>query len=1218
MQSNNFNKKVKNIRREYNRLVADETLEDYSLRYAPKSFRKFSELLIANTAIGSISFLALEAIGASIAISYGFTTAFWAILTASIIIFLTAIPISYHAARYNIDIDLITRSAGFGYVGSTITSLIYASFSFIFFALEAAIMAQALELYFGLPLAWGYLLSSIIIMPLVFYGVTLINKLQLWTQPIWIIMMVAPFIAVLVQEPQAVETFLNFKGTISTNAEFNTYYFGFAIGISLSLIAQIGEQVDYLRFMPPLTRQNRLKWWSSMLIAGPGWIILGFLKQIGGILLAGLVLLAGFSLHEAKTPIQMYYVGYQYIFDNPEIALAAATFFVVVSQIKINVTNAYAGSLAWSNFFSRVTHSHPGRVVWMVFNIGIALLLMELGLFDALQKVLGLYSNVAIAWIGAITADLVINKPLGLSPKIIEFKRAYLFNINPVGVGSMGIASVISIISFMGFFGDMAMSYSSIIAMLLAFILSPLIAYMTNGKYYIARPNEIQKTDNTHYLCGICDNEYEKEDMGHCPLHNVNICSLCCSLDSLCHDYCKKDGEKSLHNKIGDFIGALFLGKISKKASLRIFDFLGLTFILLFIVFISFWMVYSSDIDKLSQETFAYVQSSFKILFLIISILASILIWWILLTHENRVLAEDELEEQNEILKQAQLKSQHQAQMIEQIHDSIISSDLNGIITSFNNGSEILLGYKADEIIGKHATTLHPKEDFKKVDKTIEILIKNGAYHSEFRFVKKSGKVIDTDLSLSLLKDEKGNPIGMIAYAQDITSRKQMELELEDQRIILYHQAHHDALTNLPNRVLFNDRLEQAIEKAKRNNTMVALLFIDLDHFKEINDSLGHAVGDEVLKMVTNKLKDVIRHEDTIARLGGDEFTVVLEDIAEAEDASLIATKILKVLSKSMSVDDNVLYVSSSIGISIYPEDGESTQNLLKYADSAMYKAKSEGRNNFQYYNSTMTELALERVVMETSLRNALKEKQFVVYYQPQVNANTNKLIGMEALVRWQHPTMGLVPPDKFIPLAESTGLIVELDRFVMKTAMTQIAQWYKDGLNPGKLAMNLAIKQLKQTDLIEILQKLIQETACKTEWLELEVTEGQIMQNPEEAIKLLTQISGLGIELAVDDFGTGYSSLAYLKRLPIDKLKIDQAFVRDLPDDEEDAGITKAVIAFAKSLNLKVIAEGVETKEQKDFLIENGCENIQGYYYSKPIPADELEGMLKNWRLNT
>lgn len=455
--------------------------------------------------------------------------------------------------------------------------------------------------------------------------------------------------------------------------------------------------------------------------------------------------------------------------------------------------------------------------------------------------------------------------------------------------------------------------------------------------------------------------------------------------------------------------------------------------------------------------------------------------------------------------------------------------------------------------------------------------------------------------------------IGVMGVSRDITKQKTIENELREQKSILDYQAHHDALTGLPNRILFNDRLVQSIEKAKRNNTKIALLFIDLDHFKEVNDSLGHDIGDEILKEVTHRLSKTIRDEDTVARLGGDEFTVILEELIQGQDVSSVATKILKSLAKSMNVNDNILYVSSSIGVSIYPDDGTSAQDLLKYADSAMYKAKDEGRNNFQYYNSTMTELALERVVMETSLRAALKNNELVVYYQPQVNGTTNKLIGMEALVRWQHPTMGLVSPAKFIPLAESTGLIIELDRYVMKTALTQVSEWYKEGLNPGILSMNLAVKQLDQEDFVSMFQQLIKETNCKEKWLELEVTEGGIMTHPEKAIVTLQAISDLGIEVAVDDFGTGYSSLAYLKRLPIDKLKIDQAFVRGLPDDEEDAGITKAVIALAKSLNLKVIAEGVETKEQKDFLVEHGCNNIQGYFYSKPIPAKEFENILKN-----
>lgn len=693
--------------------------------------------------------------------------------------------------------------------------------------------------------------------------------------------------------------------------------------------------------------------------------------------------------------------------------------------------------------------------------------------------------------------------------------------------------------------------------------------------------------------------------------------------------------------------------------------------------------------------------------------------------------------------KALELKYAKQAQIIENIHDSVIATNLKGIIISYNHGSEVLLGYKADKMIGQHISMIYLEEDYESLSKNIDIVKNYGEQNFEIRLVKKSGEVIDADLSLSLLKDEKGATIGIIGYSQDITIRKKAENELKEQHTylesiinginepimvikedytvelmnnilkdnlknlhmadpkhpkcyevlhnrstpcsglhypcplqdviiskkhttvihrhhtkdgnnqytellasplfdkdkkcigiiqssrditghlkiqselinqknILDHQAHHDALTGLPNRILFNDRLKQAIEKAKRNKSEFALLFIDLDRFKEINDSLGHTAGDEVLITVTSRLIETIREEDTVARLGGDEFTVILEDLNQVQDASLIANKILKNLSQPININNHVLYVSSSIGISIYPEDGESAQNLLKYADSAMYKAKDEGRNNYQYYNSTMTELTLERLIMEASLRDALKNEELLIYYQPQVNGVTNTLIGMEALIRWKHPTMGIISPEKFIPLAESTGLIIDIDRYVMKTAMTQISKWYKDGFNPGILAMNLAVRQLQKEDFMDVLQNLIQETDCKTKWLALELTEGQIMTNPDKAIKTLTKISDLGIELAVDDFGTGYSSLAYLKRLPINKLKIDQAFVKDLPKDEEDAGIIKAIIALAKSLNLKIIADGVETKEQVDFMLEHGCENIQGYYYSKPVPSHEMLEILK------
>jgi len=468
------------------------------------------------------------------------------------------------------------------------------------------------------------------------------------------------------------------------------------------------------------------------------------------------------------------------------------------------------------------------------------------------------------------------------------------------------------------------------------------------------------------------------------------------------------------------------------------------------------------------------------------------------------------------------------------------------------------------------------------------------------------------DIVATSIKNSDGAILKM-EVIRNITAEKEAQKKVKEQQEKLLYQAYYDSLTGLPNRRLFYDRLQQGIEKAKRNGEKMALLFIDLDRFKEINDSLGHDAGDEVLQIVAERLSKLIRAEDSLSRLGGDEFTILMQNLKQGQDASVLAQKIFKSLAKEMIIEGNKLYVSCSIGISLFPDDGELAQNLLKYADSAMYKAKAEGRNDFQFYSSDMTELAFERVVMESSLRTALKNGDFIIYYQPQVDAEMSKIVGMEALVRWKHESMGIVSPAKFIPLAESTGLIVELDRFVLKNVMRQVSAWYKAGLNPGKVALNLSVKQLQQKDFFSFLQKSMQEFECQSEWIEFEVTESQIMKNPKEAIEILRNISDIGIDLAIDDFGTGYSSLAYLKKLPINKLKIDHSFVRELPDDDEDVSITRAVIALAKSLNLNLIAEGVEHKEQKDFLLQNGCKNIQGYYYSRPIAALEMENLLKD-----
>ncbi|HWH11292.1 MAG TPA: hypothetical protein VG165_09195 [Solirubrobacteraceae bacterium] len=534
----------KSLRRKFAGLVENEILEDYSLRYAPSKFRTWSEFVVASAALGGIAYLADFAIGASIAITYGFTNALIAVLLAATVIFLTSVPIAYYSAKYSIDMDLLTRGAGFGYLGSTITSVIYASFTFIFFALEGSIMAQALQAGIGIPLWLGYLLGALVIIPLVCFGMTLLSKLQVWTQPIWLILLFAPFVAILFKDPNAFAHWTHFKGNAKSSG-FDGISMGLGAGIALSLIAQIGEQVDYLRFMPVKTPANARKWWTAVIAAGPGWVVLGAFKQLGGAFLAFYV--AGkVGLVKADEPIQQYIGGFNSFLPSG-IVLGVAVFFVLLSQVKINVTNAYSGSLSWSNFFSRMLHWHPGRVVWVFFNVGIALTLMEVGVFSFLNTVLGFYSNVAIAWIGAVVADLVINKPLKLSPSYIEFKRAHLYTINPVGFGAMTVASIISILAFYNAFGSVLAAYSPFLAIGIAMVLSPVIAWATKGKYYIARTDvlggDLAAQDTTEIQCVVCGEAYETPDMSTCPFHQGAICSLCCTLEKSCHNVCKTPGQ---------------------------------------------------------------------------------------------------------------------------------------------------------------------------------------------------------------------------------------------------------------------------------------------------------------------------------------------------------------------------------------------------------------------------------------------------------------------------------------------------------------------------------------------------------------------------------------------------------------------------------------------------------------------------------------------------
>jgi diguanylate cyclase (GGDEF)-like protein len=435
---------------------------------------------------------------------------------------------------------------------------------------------------------------------------------------------------------------------------------------------------------------------------------------------------------------------------------------------------------------------------------------------------------------------------------------------------------------------------------------------------------------------------------------------------------------------------------------------------------------------------------------------------------------------------------------------------------------------------------------------------------------------------------------------------------LEEQKNKLDHQAHHDYLTALPNRVKFQKEIQNMIDNRKDSNNNLAIFFIDLDHFKNINDSFGHDIGDQVIKITAKRIRKCIRKDDCLARFGGDEFVVLIDNYEDKNDLEAIAENIISCISKPVLIDNMTMFVSCSIGISLHREEIDSYHDFIKYADTAMYKAKEKGRNNYQFYTSEMTEVAFDRVLMETSMRFALEKEEFIVHYQPQVDGRLNKIIGMEALVRWNHEKMGLISPATFIPLAEETGLIIALDQWVMKTGMVQMREWYEAGLNPGRLSLNLSMKQLQQEDFIEIVKNILNETGCKAEWIEFEITESHIMHNVMEAIETLNNIKALGISIAIDDFGTGYSSLSYLKKLPVDKLKIDRSFIMDIPDNREDAAITNAIIAIAESLNLRVIAEGVETRKQKEYLLECGCHFIQGYLYYRPMPAEKMAKVLQ------
>jgi diguanylate cyclase (GGDEF)-like protein/PAS domain S-box-containing protein len=615
-------------------------------------------------------------------------------------------------------------------------------------------------------------------------------------------------------------------------------------------------------------------------------------------------------------------------------------------------------------------------------------------------------------------------------------------------------------------------------------------------------------------------------------------------------------------------------------------------------------------------------------------------------TTEGSIWIVDDIDEQK--IGQAQL----QAALVEQ--SLILDNALVGIaflrehkVTRCNQRFETLLGYAAGELQGSSSRSWYHTEHawLDAVHRWRTPFVAGQAFEGELVLRKKDGNAIHCEVRAKAIEPADLSQ-GAIWILLDITARKKTENELLQARADLeqlvavrtqelsrtvqaletkareqqaaeahiQHLAHYDPLTGLPNRALLHDRSRGALSHAKRNGASVALMFLDLDHFKNINDSLGHSVGDEVLMALAYRLKAVVREQDTVSRLGGDEFVLLLPD-TDAKGAAHVADKLLHAALRPIQVGQHELTVTPSIGIALYPKDGADLDSLSRSADAAMYRAKGDGRNSYRFFTAEIQAQSDRTLLLDNALRRALERGQLSVHYQPQIALATGRVVGAEALLRWQHPELGAVSPAEFIPVAESSGLILQMGEWVIRTAVTQLSQWVRAGLSPITIAVNLSAVQFRHADLPQLVSSILQEADVPAHWLELELTEGVAMTNPQGAVAVMNDLHQRGVRMSIDDFGTGYSSLSYLKKFQVYKLKIDQSFVRDITDDPDDKAIVAAIISMADSLGMKTIAEGVETEGQLAFLRDRGCTEVQGYYFSQPLPAPGFEHFMRKSR---
>ncbi|HUW50225.1 MAG TPA: EAL domain-containing protein [Sulfuricella sp.] len=563
-------------------------------------------------------------------------------------------------------------------------------------------------------------------------------------------------------------------------------------------------------------------------------------------------------------------------------------------------------------------------------------------------------------------------------------------------------------------------------------------------------------------------------------------------------------------------------------------------------------------------------------------------------------LAQEELHKSQENLRLA-------AKVFENSTEGIIITDAQADILHVNRAFTSITGYSEAEVVGKNPRLLRSDRhnaDFYRA--MWASLIGYGYWQDEIWNRRKSGEAYPEWLSIIAIRDEQGETINYLGIFADLTEKKLVEART-------HHLAYYDALTELPNRRMLEERLKQSLISAHSDNRLAALLHLDLDRFKTINDTLGHPFGDKLLQAVAERLAGHIRDSDMIARFSGDEFAIVLADVGGRHNATLVAQKILDALAKPFHLENQEVFVTPSIGIALYPVDADNRDDLIKNADTAMGHAKAQGGNNYCFFNAGMNVMATQRLSMETHLRRALEREEFILHYQPQVSLHNDRIIGMEALLRWQHPERGLVAPGEIIPLLEETGMIVPVGEWVLRTACAQSSRWVAEGLPPLRVAVNLSARQFRQSDLPAMVSHALQDAGLAPDQLELEITESIMIQDVQATIATLHQLHALGIQISIDDFGTGYSSLSYLKHMPIDKIKIDQSFVRDICVSHNGNAIANVVINLGHSLKMRVIAEGVETMEQLDYLRAHGCDEIQGYYFSHPLPAEKFAQLVRD-----